>query len=109
MGTGFFPGVKRPGRGADHPPLLAPRSSTSRAIPLLPSGPSVACYKVTFTFIVKDERGHLVTDCHSILGPVKESFLSVHRVNSVRQTETRKAEALMPAPIASEVEMVNES
>jgi hypothetical protein len=20
MGTGFFPGVKRPGRGADHPP-----------------------------------------------------------------------------------------
>jgi len=21
MGTGFFPGVKRPGRGADYPPL----------------------------------------------------------------------------------------
>jgi hypothetical protein len=29
-----FPGVKRPGRGADHPPVLAPRSRKSRAIPL---------------------------------------------------------------------------
>jgi hypothetical protein len=26
MGTGSFPGAKQPGRGADHPPLLAPRS-----------------------------------------------------------------------------------
>jgi len=25
MGTGYFPEVKRPGRGADHPPHLAPR------------------------------------------------------------------------------------
>jgi hypothetical protein len=24
-GTGAFPGVHRPGRGVDHPPLLAPR------------------------------------------------------------------------------------
>jgi hypothetical protein len=24
-GTGSFPGVKRPGSGVDHPPLLAPR------------------------------------------------------------------------------------
>ena len=24
MGTGSFPGVKRPGRGVDHPPHLAP-------------------------------------------------------------------------------------
>jgi hypothetical protein len=29
MGTGSFPGVKRPGRVADHPPLLAPRSRNS--------------------------------------------------------------------------------
>jgi hypothetical protein len=40
MCTGYFPGVKRPGRGADHPHLLAPRSRKSRAIPLPPSGPS---------------------------------------------------------------------
>jgi len=25
MGTGFFPGVKRTGRGVDHPPHLAPK------------------------------------------------------------------------------------
>ena len=25
MGTGSFQGIKRPGRGADHPPHLAPR------------------------------------------------------------------------------------
>jgi len=25
MGTGSFPGVKRPGRGVDHPPQIAPR------------------------------------------------------------------------------------
>ena len=25
MGTGLFSGVKRPGRGVDHPPQLAPR------------------------------------------------------------------------------------
>ena len=25
MGTGYLPGVKRPGRGVDHPPHLAPR------------------------------------------------------------------------------------
>jgi len=24
MGTGTFPGVKRPGRGVDHPPRIAP-------------------------------------------------------------------------------------
>jgi hypothetical protein len=36
MGTGSFPGEKRPGLGADHPPLLAPRSRKSRVIPLLP-------------------------------------------------------------------------
>jgi hypothetical protein len=36
MGTGSFPGVKRLRRGTDHPPLLAPRSRMSRAIPLLP-------------------------------------------------------------------------
>jgi hypothetical protein len=35
MGTGKYPGVKRPGRGADHPPPLAPRLRMSRAIPLL--------------------------------------------------------------------------
>jgi hypothetical protein len=36
-GYRVFPGGrKRSGRGADHPPLLAPRLRMSRAIPLLP-------------------------------------------------------------------------
>jgi hypothetical protein len=36
MGKGSIPGVKQPRRGADHPPLLAPRLRMRRAIPLLP-------------------------------------------------------------------------
>jgi hypothetical protein len=57
MGTGSFPGVKRPGRGADHPPLLAPMLKMSRAISLLPSRPLVTCYRVTFTFTTSNVRG----------------------------------------------------
>jgi hypothetical protein len=38
MDTGSFPEVKRPGRGADHPPLLVPRSRKDRAIPVHPLG-----------------------------------------------------------------------
>jgi hypothetical protein len=34
MSSRSFPGVKRPGRVADHPPLLVPRSRKGRAIPL---------------------------------------------------------------------------
>jgi hypothetical protein len=36
VGTGSSPGLKRPGRGVDYPPHLAPRSRMSSAIPLLP-------------------------------------------------------------------------
>jgi hypothetical protein len=35
MGTGSFPGVKRPGRGADHPPPPSAEVRMSTAIPLL--------------------------------------------------------------------------
>ena len=37
MGTGSFRGVKRPGRGVDHPP---PYRTEVKEKPLLPSGPS---------------------------------------------------------------------
>jgi hypothetical protein len=37
MDTGSFSGVMRLGRGADHPPLLAPRSRECRAGPLPPT------------------------------------------------------------------------
>jgi hypothetical protein len=36
LGTGSFPGVKRPGRGADHPPPSSAEVKKSRAVPLLP-------------------------------------------------------------------------
>jgi hypothetical protein len=52
MGTGSFPGVKRPGCGADHPPLLVSRSRKSRAIPLLPLCAFGAYYRVHFTFYI---------------------------------------------------------
>jgi hypothetical protein len=51
----WVPGLSRGvecGRGVTlttHPPL-APRSRMSRAIPLIPSRPLLACYRVTFTF-----------------------------------------------------------
>jgi hypothetical protein len=38
MGTGCFPGVKRPGRGADDNPNLAQRLKKSRVIPQRPLG-----------------------------------------------------------------------
>jgi hypothetical protein len=56
VGTGSFPGAKRPGRGADHPPLLVPRLRMGRAIPLPPLQGHEACNRVIkiflFTFTV---------------------------------------------------------
>jgi hypothetical protein len=49
LGTGSFPGIKRPGRGDDHPNLLAPGSRKSIARPLPPSGPS-GLLRSTITF-----------------------------------------------------------
>jgi hypothetical protein len=50
MGTGSFPVVKRPGRGIDHPPHLAPR--LSRAIPLLSLWTFVTFSRVNFNYII---------------------------------------------------------
>jgi hypothetical protein len=50
MGTGSFPGVKQPGRGADQPLLLVQRSTKSRAIRLPPSRPS-GLLRDTFIFL----------------------------------------------------------
>jgi subtilisin family serine protease len=58
MGTGSFPGVQRPRRGADHLPLLAPRSRKSRAIPLPPSGSS-GLLRGTFTFIFPNQHKYV--------------------------------------------------
>jgi hypothetical protein len=60
------------------------------------------------THIVKDAKGNLVADCHSILTRWRNYFsqlLNVHRDSDVRQTEIHTAEPLVPEPSAFEVEM----
>jgi len=60
------------------------------------------------TNIVKDEKGHLITDSHSILARWRNHFsqlLNVHGVNNVKQTEIQKGEPLVPEPSAFEVEL----
>ena len=62
----------------------------------------------TRTNIVKDEKGDLVTDCHSISARWRHSFSQLLDVNHVRRTEVHKAEPLVPQPSAFEVEMAVE-
>ena len=51
MGTGYFPGVKRPRHGVDHPPHLAPRLKKEYSYNSNPHlWAFVACYRVKFTF-----------------------------------------------------------
>jgi hypothetical protein len=51
VGTGSFPGVKRPGRGADHPPPSKCRGHERVGLYLYsPSGPSWPVIGRTFTF-----------------------------------------------------------
>jgi hypothetical protein len=57
--------------------------------------------------IIKDEKGDLVADSHSILERWRNhlsELLNVHGVNDVRQTEIHTAETLVPEPSAFEVE-----
>jgi hypothetical protein len=48
MRTGSFPGVKRPGRGVDHPPQSS--AEVKETVELFPLWPFMACTRVTFTF-----------------------------------------------------------
>jgi hypothetical protein len=55
-----FPGVKRPGRGINRPPSSSARvKEKSRAIPLLPLWPLMACSRENFTFT-------FTFDCHCL-------------------------------------------
>ena len=68
------------------------------------------CYQPR-TNIVKDQKGELVTGCHSIVARWRYNFsqlFNVHGVNDVRQTEIHTAEPLIPEPSASEVELAIE-
>ena len=58
--------------------------------------------------IVKDEKGDLVADSHSIVARWRNYFsqlFSVHRVKDVEQAEIHTAEPLVPEPSASEFEL----
>ena len=63
------------------------------------------------TNIVKDEKGGLVTDCHSILVRWRKHFsqlLNIHGANDIRQTEIRTEEPLVPETSAFEVKVAIE-
>ena len=56
--------------------------------------------------IVKDEKGDLVADSHSIMARWRNYFsqiLNVHGVSDVRQAEIHTAEPLVPEPSVLEV------
>ena len=50
MGTRSFPGVKRPERGVDHPPHLAPRLKKEYSYAYTPLWAFVAYSRVNFVF-----------------------------------------------------------
>jgi len=59
--------------------------------------------------IVKDVRGDLVADSHSIVARWRNYFsqlFNVHGVKDVRQSEVHTAEPLVPEPSDSEAELV---
>jgi hypothetical protein len=63
------------------------------------------------TVIVKDEKGDLIADSHSIMARWRNYFsqiLNVHGVSEVRQSETHTAEPLVSEPSALEVELAVE-
>jgi len=62
--------------------------------------------------IVKDDKDDLVADSHSILTRWRNYFspiLNLRGVHDVRQTETQKAEPLVPESSASDIELVIEN
>jgi hypothetical protein len=63
------------------------------------------------TFIVKDEKGDLVADSHSIMTRWRNYFsqlLNVHGTKDVRQAEIHTAEPQVPEPSAFEFELAIE-
>ena len=64
----------------------------------------------TIILVLRNEKGDLVTDSHSVLARWMNHFcqlFNAHGVNDVRQTEIYTAQPLVPEPSAFEVEMAN--
>jgi len=60
------------------------------------------------TNIVKDEKGNVVADVHSILARWMNHFsqlLNMHGINDIRQTEIHTTEPRVPEPSAFEVHL----
>jgi len=63
------------------------------------------------TNIVKDKKGDLVTDCHSLVASWRNHFsqlLNVHGINEVRQINIHTTELLLPELSAFELKMAIE-
>jgi hypothetical protein len=63
------------------------------------------------TIIVKDEKGDVVADSHSIMARWRNSFsqlLNVSGVNDCEQVEVLTAEPLVPEPSAFEIQLAIE-
>jgi hypothetical protein len=63
------------------------------------------------TRVVKDEKGDLVADSHSIMARWRNylsQMLNVHGVSDVRQAEIHATEPLVPEPSVLEVELAFE-
>ena len=64
------------------------------------------------TNIVRDEKGDLVTDSHSILarwGDIFSHLFNAHGFIDVRQTEIHTTEPLAPEPSTFEVQLATKS
>ena len=85
MGTGSFPGVKGPGRGADHPPLSKCRSHERVELYLYsPSGPQWPVIWRTFTFTLPIEKNYCILKCNLLYSSSK-IFLFYLQCRSWRQ------------------------
>jgi len=64
IGAGSFPGVKRPGRGVDHSPHLAPRLKERVKLYLYSLRAYVACSRLNFTFTFTLRSGDVSKNCN---------------------------------------------
>jgi len=87
MGTGSFPGVKRPGRGVDHPPLSTPEVKERAELYLYPPfGPSWPFGGVTFTLTFMDCALSAVRT--EVLCRIQKALL--HQGRAMPQTVSRR-------------------
>jgi len=69
MGTGSFPGVKRPGRDDDQTPLSSAKSEETVQLYLLPLWAFVAYSRVNFTVISATHCSSLVVITRCCISP----------------------------------------